>query len=73
MALWLGISLVLGVTTGRLTGRLSLALIVQVLSFYALTGFRGEPMYPGDSALLVVCALLGNCSLSRSVPTPGQR
>ena len=64
MALWLGISLVLGVTTGRLTGRLSLALIVQVLSFHALTGFAREPMYPGDTALLIVCALLGTAAFA---------
>jgi hypothetical protein len=64
MALWLGISFVLGVTTGRLTGRLSLALIVQVLSFHALTGFAREPMYPGDTALLVVCALLATAAFA---------
>jgi hypothetical protein len=64
MALWLGTSLVLGVTTGRLTGRLSLGLIVQVLSFHVLIGFAREPMYPGDTALLVVCALLATAAFA---------
>jgi hypothetical protein len=48
----------LAITTKRLTGRLMLAVIVQVLSFSVLTAFGNEPMYPGDTALVLVCGLL---------------
>ncbi|MGZ6286218.1 MAG: hypothetical protein ACXWQ5_23360, partial [Ktedonobacterales bacterium] len=57
-ALWLGASLLLAITTRRLTGRLALAVIVQVLSFAVLAAFHYEPMYPGDTALVLVCGIL---------------
>jgi hypothetical protein len=58
MALWLGTSVLLAVTTRRLTGSLTLGVVVQILSFSVLTPFVQEPMSPGGTGLLVVCALL---------------
>ncbi|MGZ4174229.1 MAG: hypothetical protein ACXVQR_07105, partial [Solirubrobacteraceae bacterium] len=70
LALWLGISLLLALITRRLTGRLSLSLIVQLLSFSVLTPIRDEPMYPGDTALLLVCGVLAIAVLV--LPTHGR-
>ena len=65
LMLWLATSLVLGLTAGRLTSRLSLAIIVQVLSFHTLASFRSEPMYPGGTALLLIAVLLGSATMLR--------
>ncbi|MDQ6739715.1 MAG: Ig-like domain-containing protein, partial [Actinomycetota bacterium] len=56
--LWLGTSLLIAITTRRLTGRLMLAVIVQVLSFTVLTAVSNEPMYPGDTVLVLISALV---------------
>ncbi len=53
VGLWLATSLVLGISCQRLTGRLSIGVIVQVLSFSLLTALINEPMHASD----VVCAL----------------
>ncbi len=58
LVMWLATSLLLAIVTRRLTGRLTLAVIVQILSFSVLTAFANEPMYPGDTALILVCGLL---------------
>ena len=58
IALWLGTSVLLAVSTRRLTGSLTLAVVVQVLSFSVLTPFADEPMSPGGTGLIVVCGLL---------------
>ena len=55
IVLWLFTSLLLGVSCQRLTGRLTIGVIVQVLSFSALTALDKEPMHPSG----VICALLG--------------
>jgi hypothetical protein len=53
VGLWLVTSLLLGVSTQRLTGRLTLGVIVQALSFNILIALNAEPMHASD----VVCAL----------------
>jgi hypothetical protein len=55
VALWLLSSLLLGVSSQRLTGRLAIGVIVQVLSFSVLTALANEPMHASG----VVCLLLG--------------
>ena len=58
LAMWLGTSLLLGTVTTRLTHRLSLGVIVQIVSFSVLSSFKNEPMYPGDTALCLVLGVL---------------
>lgn len=53
VGIWLLTSLLLGVSCQRLTGRLTLGVIVQVLSFSVLTALNAEPMHASG----VVCLL----------------
>lgn len=55
VAIWLLTSLLLGVSCQRLTGRLTIGVIVQVVSFNLLTALNKEPMHASG----VVCVLLG--------------
>jgi hypothetical protein len=59
---WVATSLLIGVTAKRLTGRLSLGIVAQVLSFAVLTVSVNEPVTPDllvtsmQALLVVVCA-----------------
>jgi hypothetical protein len=56
VGLWLLTSLLLGVSSQRLTGRLTLGVIVQVLSFSVLTALNAEPMHASGMVCLLFAA-----------------
>ena len=58
VGLWLLTTSLLTFVVHRLTGRATLALVTFALSFSVLTAFMNEPMYPGDTALMLVCGSL---------------
>ena len=66
VALWLLTSLLLGVSAQRLTGRLALGVIVQVLSFSVLSALTAEPMHASG----VVCALFAAVAADISFVLP---
>ena len=66
VALWLLTSLALGVSAHRLTGRLTIGIIVQVLSFSVLSALTAEPMHASG----IVCALFAAVALDLSFLLP---
>lgn len=58
VALWLLISLTMGVSAQRLTGRLIVGVIVQILSFSVLGGLNDEPMHASDIVCLLFAATI---------------
>jgi hypothetical protein len=56
IVLWLLTSLLFGLSCQRLTGRLSIGLIAQILSFAILTALNAEPMHASG----VVCLLFAS-------------
>ena len=69
IGIWLFTSLLLGVSCQRITGRLTIGVIVQVLSFSVLTVLNAEPMH----ATGVVCALFAVAVAVISFVLPSRR
>jgi hypothetical protein len=66
--LWVATSLLIGLTAQRLTGRLTLGVISQVLSFTVLSALTKEPMYPGGNIaemLMLLVAVAAFCGATR--------
>ncbi len=68
IVVWLLTSLLLGVSCQRLTGRLSIGVAVQVLSFAVLKALTYEPMHASG----VACALFGVAVVTISFLLPGR-
>jgi hypothetical protein len=68
LLLWVGTSLLTGVTVQRLTGRLDLGLIGMIAAFSTLFVLEGEPMHPQ-----VLCVLLLGLFTALAVFGPGRR
>ncbi len=58
VTIWVATSLGLGVTTHRLTGRLTLGVAALATSFVLLTGLTPEPMLPGALICVLLTALV---------------
>lgn len=56
LIIWVGASLLFGVTAQRLTGRLSLGLTAMIAAFADLTVLANEPMHPQGLAVLLLSA-----------------
>jgi hypothetical protein len=70
VVLWLFTSLLIGVSCQRLTGRLSIGVIAQVLSFNLLTVLNKEPMHASGvvSALLAISVAIISLLQAGRVP-----
>jgi hypothetical protein len=68
VGIWLVTSLLLGVSCQRLTGRLAIGVIVQIVSFNLLTALDKEPMHASG----VVCVLLALIVAVVSFVLPGR-
>jgi hypothetical protein len=58
MVLWVGTSLLVGVTAQRLTGRLALGLTAMVAAFAVLFVLTAEPMHPQGLCAVLLAALV---------------
>lgn len=68
LVIWVGMSLVSGVTAQRLTGRLELGLTGMIAAFATLYVLTGEPMHPQ-----VLCVVLLGLFTALAVFGPGRR
>jgi hypothetical protein len=68
LLIWVGTSLLSGVTVQRLTGRLELGLTGMIAAFAALFVLTGEPMHPQ-----VLCVVLLGLFIALAVFGPGRR
>ena len=57
LVIWVGTSLIFGVTAQRLTGRLSLGLTTMIAAFSALGVLANEPMHPQGLCVLLLAGL----------------
>jgi hypothetical protein len=56
LVIWVGTSLLFGVTAQRLTGRLSLGLTTMIAAFSSLVVLANEPMHPQGLCVLILAA-----------------
>lgn len=68
LVIWVGISLLSGLTAQRLTGRLDLGLAGMIAAFATLFVLEGEPMHPQD-----LCVILIAIFTAVAVFGPGRR
>ncbi|MBS1675745.1 MAG: hypothetical protein JST08_00020 [Actinobacteria bacterium] len=68
LVIWVGMSLVSGITAQRLTGRLELGLTAMIAAFATLFVLTGEPMHPQ-----VLCVILLGLFVALAVFGPGRR
>jgi hypothetical protein len=68
LLIWVGMSLVAGVTAQRLTGRLELGLTAMIAAFATLFVLTDEPMHPQ-----VLCVILLGVFIALAVFGPGRR
>ncbi|MGD1174049.1 hypothetical protein ACKUVQ_12280 [Mycobacterium seoulense] len=65
MVVWVISSLLIGLSTWRMTGSIVLGLATQLAIFQELSSLRAEPMHPGGIIVLLISAIIASSCLTR--------